>query len=163
MTVRQPYKERQPGSIKEAVATLVVACGGQAEASNLCRVSRAHIARYTDDSTEHEFTHMPVDIVALLEAHCGDPIVTRYLAMRAGALLVQLHGPHDEPYSKLLAAIGRETGRFYAEACEALGSGAMTAKHAGRVMRDALKLAGAIAALIADLRKLALPSGASRP
>ena len=77
---RAPYKPRRPGTLKEAVADLVYTCGGQGESARLCRVSKAQVNRYTDDSDDNAKVHMPVDIVALLEEHCGEPIVTRFLA-----------------------------------------------------------------------------------
>lgn len=154
MTARGGYKLREPGSLKDAVTQLVQSCGGQKRASELCRVSLAQINRYTDDSEEHRFVHMPVDIVALLEAQCGDAIVTRYLALAANGLFVPLPKGGDAPYAKLLATIGREQGRLFCEACTALGDGKMSSKEAGRVTREAMRLAAALAALMGDLRNV---------
>lgn len=147
-------KPRMPGSLKEAVADLVAACGHQSDVANLVRVSRSQLNRYTDDSDDNANVHMPVDIVLALERHCGAPIVTRYLAsVQAHALIgvnVTESATH-EPYPKVLSRIGRETGRLFAEATDAMASGKLSPRAAGNVRREALALIAACACLLSDL------------
>jgi hypothetical protein len=42
-----PYKEREPGSLKDAETALVKACGGLELAARLTRVRKTQMARYT--------------------------------------------------------------------------------------------------------------------
>lgn len=143
-------KEREPASLKEAIAELINRCGGIEGAAKKTRVSRSQIARYSDPA--HDDVHMPVDVVRALELACGEPIVTRYLASELGALLIPLHPKPDAPhYSEHLAQLGREGGKLYGEAAEMLGRG-KTPKKAALVLREAMKTATALAELISDLR-----------
>lgn len=146
------YKKRGVGSLKEAVAELVAACGGQKRASELTRVAKSSIHRYTDDSDENAFTHMPVDVVRVLEKHCGEPIVTRWLAGAAGCAVVDLEGAaqRHEDYAVALSRIGRETGALFAEGCKHLSKGRVP-PGAGRLKREAMALMVACAELLRDL------------
>ena len=146
------YKEREPASLKDAQTRLVEACGGQVAASALCRVGKSQIHRYTDESDEHQFDHMPVDIVLVLERACGDAIVTRYLAAVQGHVLVDLsEAAKHQPYPAVLSRIGQETGELFAEATRALADGTLSASERPRVRAEALQLMGACAALLSDL------------
>lgn len=145
------YKEREPGSLKEAVAELVANCGGQVAVSQFLRVSKSQIHRYTDDSDENQFTHMPVDLVARLERHCGDPVVTRWLAAAAGFAVIDIaSGPPHEPYHQVLGRIGRESGELFAEGCKQLAAGRHP-KDIGRLKREALRVVRACCELIGEL------------
>ncbi len=145
-----PYAPRQPGTLKDAVTQLVAACGGLAKAAALARVRRTQIHRYTDPAEPE--CHMPLDIVLALETHCGDPIVTAFMAFESGALLVPLRAGQSEAFAGHLAKLGRETGRLYGEACGALKDGCHSKAESTKVEREALKTVEALAALIADLR-----------
>lgn len=145
-------KPRAAGSLKEAAAQLVVLCGGQTRAAELCRVSRSQVARYTDDSDDAIAVHMPADVIICLEEHANDPVVSRYLASRTGHALLPLD-PAITPntYPALLARIGKETGQMFGEASAAMRDGRLAPKERGRVRREAIELMTAIAALVADI------------
>lgn len=157
MNSRPLYKPREPGSLKSAVAELVTACGGQGPSAELSRVSRSQIARYTDDSGEHETVQMPADIVLALERACGDPVVTRYLAGVQGHALIDLKARTDEPYGVVLARVGKETGELFAAAAQALSDRRMDRREAGRVKHEAMQLMAACAGLLRDLPAEAEP------
>lgn len=146
-------KPRMPGSLKEAVADLVAACGHQSDVARLVRVSRSQINRYTDDSDENANVHMPVDIVFALERHCGNPIVTRFLASSQARVLldVKVTEEHHQSYAAVLSKVGRETGRLFAEATSAMVDGRLSPREAGKVRREALALIAACACLLSDL------------
>jgi regulatory protein CII len=149
---RSISKPRAPGSLKEAQAQLVVAIGGQTRAAELCRVSRSQVARYTDDSDESIAVHMPADVIACLEQHAAEPIVTRYLASLTGhALLTLADDATRATYPQLLSRIGKETGQMFGEAAAALADGRLAPKERGRVRREAVELMTAISALVADI------------
>lgn len=152
MSPRAFYKPRAAGSLKEAVAELVLACGGQVEAARLCRVSKSQIARYTDDSGDNETAHIPADVVACLEVSCGQPIVTAYLASLTRHALIDLAPVTlTKPYAVLLSEIGRDDGKLFAEAAAALLDGRLDARESGRVRKRALELYRALSALIAHI------------
>lgn len=142
---------RQPGTLKDAEAQLVAACGGIEKAAALTRVRPAQMHRYTAPSEPD--CHMPVDVVLALEMHCQEPCVTRFLAFEAGQLLVDIDKGNSEEFATHLAAIGRDSGALYAEACTGLRDGTLTRKEAANVLREALKTVVSVSALVGDLKK----------
>ncbi|HWY14403.1 MAG TPA: phage regulatory CII family protein [Rhizomicrobium sp.] len=152
---RAPYKPREPGSLKEAVSLLVMACGGQGEAAKLSRVSRAQIARYTDDSDDNALIHMPVDIVLALEEHCGDMIVTRWLALAQKKIVIDVGDtvPCTMNLSEQIARVAEESGRVMADAARALEHGRFDPKKAPRVRRECIETISALSRLLDGLPK----------
>lgn len=151
-----PYCPREPGSLKEAESALVQACGGLPGAAKLLygRVRQAQIARYTSETEECEFVHMPADVIATLEAACGAPIVTRWLAMAARALLVPLPGRGQETsYLESLGRIGENSGELFRRITGALEDGVVTPREAGEVKAEAMKLSAALGVLIGRLNR----------
>jgi hypothetical protein len=145
---------RQAASLKAAAAALVNACGGIEPAAKLTRVSASQLQRYTADS-EPDY-QMPVDVVRALELHCGDPIVTRFLAFENSQLLVPFEPGKSAGLMAHLGAIGRDTGKMYAEACQGLADGTLTAREAEKVMREGYSLVTTVSALVADLRAVVI-------
>jgi hypothetical protein len=147
------YAHREPGSLKEAQQALVEAVGGLDRAVDVLggRIGRSQLGRYTSDTEEHHLTNMPIDIVAALEAKCGDLIVTRWLAAHGRALLLQLPEGAPAPFVRELCTIGKETGAFFGAANEALADGSMTAKEAGKVKRACIRIAAGLGAMLSRL------------
>jgi hypothetical protein len=148
---RAPYKRREPGSLKEATARLITACGGQRKAAELVRVKATQIASYSDSDAKFDRVFMPVDIAAVLEAHCGAPIVTRYLALARGALVIDLPKAGDGPYSEKLARMASEGGQTFAAGARAISDGKITLREARTAKAEAIELASAVAGYISDL------------
>lgn len=145
-------KIRRPGSLKEAEAELVQACGGQSASAEFARVGKSQLARYTDDSGDNETVHMPADIVEVLERACGEPIVTRFLAAASGHVLIDCDPiALAKPYPVLLSAIGRDSGELFAECAKALADGTLRADERGRVKRELNQLLHAAACFRAEL------------
>lgn len=62
---------------------LIEACGGLAEAASACRVSKSVLSTYQNPN---EASTMPADVMADLEAYCGEPIYSReIMALRPWA------------------------------------------------------------------------------
>lgn len=153
---RAPYKPRESGSLKEAVAQLVMACGGQREAAGLTRVSPAQMARYTDDSEDNTLCNMPVDIVRVLEHESGRPIVTRYLAAIEGRALLDLELPIlDVTPAEKLAHVAEKSGKLLADAARALEHNRFDPKRAPLVRKECLEAMAAITALLDGLPAVA--------
>jgi hypothetical protein len=152
-SARGGYKTREPGSLKEAIADLVFACGGQRAASTLCRVSTTQMARYTDDD---EAAHLPVDVALVLERHCRQPIVTNWLAAAQHQTLLPIALPElcVRPSEKL-ATIAEETGALMADAARAIEAGEFDAARAGCLRRECLETLSAVMALLASLPEAA--------
>lgn len=137
-------KRQQAGSLKAAQAELVARAGGVLVAT---RVKKTALGQYCDPN---HASNMPVDVVADLEARAGEPIVTRHLAMQQRQLLIPLPAANDEPYPLALASITSETGELLSRGGEALRERRLSAQQAAFMKSQALKIASACAALIAD-------------
>jgi hypothetical protein len=55
---------------------LIAACGGLEEACRACRVSDTQLSRF---QTPDAGAFMPADVMAHLEAYCGEPVYSRAL------------------------------------------------------------------------------------
>lgn len=55
---------------------LIKACGGLVAAAGACRLSRSQLSSITDPATT---SFMPADVMADLEAYCGEPLYSRAL------------------------------------------------------------------------------------
>lgn len=148
---------REPGSLKDAEAALVKACGGLIRAAALTRVRKAQLHRYTDPSEPE--CHMPADVVVALELASGQPIVTQFLALQSAGVFMPLPkvGPEKKTYMAHLGAIGKDTGQFYAEACEALQDGSLSKKERAKVKAEAIKTIKALTEFLGDLEFRSAP------
>ena len=83
--------------LKRQTEALVKAVGVEASCAVTGR-SKATLGRYYSQHEEHAKRFIPVDVLAALESAAGTPIVTRYLAQRAGmALVPQSHAADLTP------------------------------------------------------------------
>lgn len=142
---------REPGSLKDAEAALVKACGGLDKASALTRVKPSQMQRYTAPGEPD--CHMPADVVMALEMHCGQPVVTQFLALQAGGVFLPLpkHGVDRKSYMRHLGAIGKDTGQLYSQACEALADGNLTSRERSKVRAESIKTICALTQFLGDL------------
>lgn len=90
VSIKQPYKRRTPGSLKEAQSELVNLCGGHGIAAANSRVSATTIFSYTDESDDNINRHMPVDVVLQLERLAKYPVVTEHLANSMGYVMYRI-------------------------------------------------------------------------
>jgi len=133
---KSPYKPRRPGTLKAAVADLIECCGGLQRASEFARVSRSQLFRYSNDSEDDATTHMPADIVAVLERSCGHPVVTEWLAAEASCTLLTIQvGPvDDQAIPKDVAGIAASTSTLCSEFATAFMDGKIDATEAGKML-----------------------------
>ena len=105
---RSPDKE-----LSSAFKRLCEANGTLEECRAITGVPASALSNYGNVNREY---HAPIDVVAALEAHCGQPIVTMVLARRAGHDLVQAERSESkaETMRRHLADIARTTGELQA-------------------------------------------------
>lgn len=76
--------------LRSAFRGLVRLAGGARAAEQISRVSHQALDRYGSVNPDHADRFAPVDVIADLEAECGEPIVSRMLAEMSGHVLVHL-------------------------------------------------------------------------
>jgi len=82
-----PARQR---ALKERFRDLVETVGGVDAASGFCRPGKTALAQYYSLSPADADRFAPIDVIVCLEAVAGEPIVTRYLAAEASALVVPI-------------------------------------------------------------------------
>ena len=128
-------------ALKAATRKLLAAAGGGNEGAKATRVGQQVLSSYGSLGAEHAERFAPIDVIADLEAECGQPLVTRRLAELSNCLLVPL------PIADGFDAVSRQTMRSAQEYAELIAS-VMAAKADGRID------AGEARRLLADIRDL---------
>lgn len=72
---------------KASAKALIAACGGLDEASGACRVGRSSLSNYEN---VNESATMPADVIADLEAYCGEAVYSTRLASAADRPMASL-------------------------------------------------------------------------
>lgn len=129
------YIERPLFSLKDAETRLVEACGGAVEAAQFCRVSSSQLHRYTDPSRED--CHMPADVVMVLERIAGKPIVTQFLAHKAGWDMSPREQHDSEEIEAMAAALGFEMAELTSEVIRAAADKVIDPTEARRIAKEA--------------------------
>lgn len=80
MSAPRELPRRDYLAIRQAERDLVTACGGPSNAARHTRISQQAISRCLSADEEHALRFLPIDVVADLEAACGQPIVSRAVA-----------------------------------------------------------------------------------
>jgi hypothetical protein len=141
---------RTPLELKAFYRDLVMASGGPKRAAGLVGAQPSHIS---EAMAPHTLDRWPrLDHVALLEADCGQPIVTAVLADRMGYALqaVSGQGAHSSPLLQL-SRIVSEVRDVECGILVAMQDGQLSAAERRDVRRQAQEAIAALNALCADL------------
>ena len=147
-------------TVKSAVRELVTEAGGQARA---CAATGGRIQNHATMSrygSPHEEQHMPVDVVALLEADVDAPIVTAQLADLQGYVLVAKPAAVAREVTVAdMCGLVQEAGELFTDLASALADGTITAQECRdlglrrtglRVMEDLAQIMAGLEALEAE-------------
>lgn len=145
-------KNRTPASLKDAYSQLVDACGGDVRAGNIAQRSKSQIQRYTDEAEPDQ--NMPIPVVLALEAACGEPFVTRYMAMATGHILLSTTPESDAPLAQDLAKVGKEMARLFEEVSVSLIDGKIDDTEAARIEARAMDGVTALCSVVAETKKI---------
>lgn len=154
-------KPRPPGSLKSVLAEMVAQLGGLDRAGELIGRSRTQVARFTDPAEPEAFP--TVDQVRTWEAALGKPLVTAFLALEAGALLLMMALGEDGEAAVDLAVIGQETAELFRVYGEALRDGAITRGEAGLMVKEIDDVAAALLTARAHLVEIRDAGGPPSP
>ena len=99
---------------KRHAKALIEACGGLDEAAAACRVSKTSLSDYQNPCLT---SFMPADVMADLEAYCGEPIYSRAIAdsrpsePQAGCVLKETHEAVQAAAARLPLALAMKAGK----------------------------------------------------
>lgn len=153
------YIDRPLFSLKDAETRLVEACGGAVEAAEFCRVSSSQLHRYTDPSRDD--CHMPADVVMVLERIAGEPIVTQFLAAKAGWDMTPRESQESDEIEALAGALGFEMAELNAEVFRATADKVIDEDEARRIGKEAADVERKAALIVA--RASSIVDKAKRP
>lgn len=137
-------------SLKTATRGLIKAIGTETDAATVTRVAQQHLSRYVSTASDNAEMFAPVDIVADLEAECGQPIVTRKLAEFSGHELVPLPEilRDGNGLDQVSGAAVKETGEFLAALGTALADGKLGEKEMAAVSSEGREVIAVVWRLI---------------
>jgi hypothetical protein len=126
--------------LKARTRELIAQAGGQNICADRTRVSHTSLSRY--GLPQHPADFMPLDIIADLEAECGEPIIARELAALTGHVLVLPQDGSTEygDWSTHLSSLSRQSGELFAELVNALADGRIDAREAATLRGAAVEL-----------------------
>lgn len=140
-------KVRPAGTLKSAILGLVEANGGCVRAGEVTETTKGNVQRWTDPDGETASTFPGVNKIRLLEASCGEPIVTRWMAAESGHVLVRMLASPQAAISVLAGLAGGEMGdvlRAVANAIE--DDGELSPTEAGQIIKEIDEVLSALAA-----------------
>lgn len=135
--------------LKAATRRLLAEAGGPVDAARATRVDHQGLSRYGNSGADHDERFIPADVIADIEAECGQPIVTRKLAELSGYLLVPV--PRVALSGTALGAITasslKETSDVFVAIGDSLGDGRISQEDADRISREIDEAMAKLAAL----------------
>lgn len=145
-------------SFKTLARVLVERVGGLEAAAACTRVRRAQLGNYQSPNADEAF--MPVDVVARLEHVAGEPLITQYLANRAGYAIIPVEPVAEGELAALLARVGAESGAVFTAYAEAMaGDGKVDEAERAAIARELGDLIRAATMALGHLRPpAAVPS-----
>ena len=149
---RRFNKPRTPGSLKEAFADLIAACGGVDRVADLLGKRKTQVYRYTDEAEED--SEMKPSQVRILETACGQPIVTTFLAAEQKCLLLRVEPLGDLRLDRDVARLGEEASKVFGRYVEGSADGKWSAKELAAMVAQSARAAAVLMAIRADCEAL---------
>lgn len=144
-----PNGETRVLALKAAYRDLIRACGGQERCALLLGISQSRISEAA--SINHLDKSPRLDHVAMLEADCGSPVVTKFLADALQHRVVRVEpGQHLEPHDQL-ARIISGSAEVSSGLALALADGKVSPSEALRLKHQALVALDNLQAYLAEL------------
>lgn len=143
-------EQRQARAVRE----LIRAAGGTEPAAADISKSQTQVSRYQSEREPDSITLRDIEILeGITHGKAGHPIVTRYLAQRAGCALFHLPTVHATG-ADLLHLVGeqaRESGRITSTVIDALEDGRIDRDETRRIRADIARLIDAAVAMDAEM------------
>lgn len=127
-------KERQAGSLKAAVYDLVQECGGNEAVGKLLGCSAENVRRMADCDDRQ---HVPrIEQIVLLERHCGEAIVTSWMAGQSNCIVEPVVCENVAPVATVIGKLTEEFADVLADAGIAVATGRLTHISAKPILRE---------------------------
>ncbi len=125
-------------SLKAAFRRLVEACGGQESAILIPGMPIQRHQALSEYGRVNESQQARIDVIALMEADCGRPIVTEQLARASGHVLVALPAvvATRSPLGKVTGAAMKETSEVFAKLGAFLDDGELSPAEARKLDKE---------------------------
>lgn len=138
-------------TLKALFRDLLTACGGLKRCAALLGHPDSHLSA---SAAAHVTDRWPrLDHVIDLEADCGQPIVTQFLADRHGMDLMPRTGTAPAASTvQHLSKLARETGEVIAQMAAAVADGEVSNSERAAIVREIQQMIDAGHAAMADLR-----------
>lgn len=143
-------EQRQARAVRE----LVAAAGGIEPAAKDIGKGKSQVGRYQSVSEPDSITLRDIEILeGITHGKAGHPIVTRYLAARAGCALFHLPEvrAHGADLLHLVGEQARESGRITASVISALEDHRLELHEVRRIRADISRLIDAAVAMDAEM------------
>jgi hypothetical protein len=134
MSGRGYYKVRDVGTLNAAQAELITACGGPLEAAKKCGVGKSVLQAASDPDQNKRF--LSTKTVMELEAACGQPIVTRFLAGERACIVEPVKCHSRRPLAMVMGSITSETGELLSAAAKDVAAGSLTVANASLIIDE---------------------------
>lgn len=134
MSGRGYYKQRDRGTLNAAQAELIAACGGPLAAAKKCSVGKSVLQAASDKDQEKRF--LSTRTVLELEAACGKPIVTEYLAGERACIVEPVQCKTRRPLALVMGNITSQTGELLSAAALDVQAGNLTQANAATILEE---------------------------
>lgn len=144
--------ERDYKGLKMAFRELVSMVGGVQRAAHVTRVDKARISLYCNPNSTQ---FAPMDVVADLEAECGDYVVTRFLAGLAHLELMQRpRGRAIDCVASGIKALSRDAADAVSAMAQAAVDGEISPEEADEIIRETQDLMRSASEVEAHMRRV---------
>ncbi|WP_156359978.1 hypothetical protein [Sphingomonas sp. Leaf10] len=139
--------------LKIRTGELIERIGKLEAAADFCRTGKTALAQYASLAPADADRFAPIDVIRDLEAVVGDPIVTRHLAVEAGAAVVMVPASvaAGADLLTLLASQSRESSELTTALCLGLADGRLCAAEARKAREEVRQLVAVAMQMDAEL------------
>jgi hypothetical protein len=121
-------------ALKAASRDLIEACGGVTRAAQCTRIAASQLSRACSD---HESQFLPVDVVADLEAECGQAIVTGALAaLQHLSVTSRPRSVRTSDHVRCIGEVSREFADFVQVQSSAAADGVVDRKESAAALKE---------------------------
>ncbi len=131
------YIPKRNGTLADATAKLIEACGGLAPAAEMCRVSTTMLSNYMNPE---QTAVIPADIAMTLEHLCGKAFITDHMTASHGGRLMIIDGPTDRNWLRYVGDLTKDYAKAISDTTKALEDNRISEDEAREICEALLEL-----------------------